>query len=55
MDNGWSKPVKNVFVLFAALGLLGLGACNTVEGLGEDVQASGEAVENAAEETKEAL
>ncbi len=36
-----------VFVLLAALGL-GLAACNTVQGAGEDLENAGEAVQDAA-------
>ena len=34
----------------AALSLMFSAACNTVEGVGEDVRAAGNAVDNAAEE-----
>ncbi|MEE2878441.1 MAG: entericidin A/B family lipoprotein [Pseudomonadota bacterium] len=42
---------KNPF-LVAGLGLLALmaAACNTVEGAGEDVEATGEAIDRAAED-----
>ena len=33
----------------------GLSACNTVEGIGEDVEAGGEAISETAEDTKEKL
>ena len=36
-----------VFALLAVLGL-GLGACNTVQGAGEDLENAGEAVQDAA-------
>lgn len=37
--------------LAGALGLmLGLSACNTVEGVGEDVEAAGDAIEDEASE-----
>jgi predicted small secreted protein len=40
--------------LFAVLGLvLGFAACNTIEGAGKDVSATGRAVSNTAEETKQ--
>lgn len=34
------------------LAVLGLSACNTVEGFGEDVQSGGEAIEDTAEDVK---
>ncbi len=46
-------------MLFRALAffplLMGLVACNTMEGLGKDIQSGGEALEDAAESTKRAL
>lgn len=33
-------------------GIFGLAGCNTMEGLGEDVQAGGESLENAADRNK---
>lgn len=38
------------WILFAPL-FLGLAACNTVEGFGQDVSAAGHAVEDTAEDT----
>ena len=35
-------------VFFAFVMLLGLSACNTVEGIGKDVKKGGEAIEKAA-------
>lgn len=40
-----SKLLLACFSLFAVLGLAG---CNTVEGVGQDLQAGGQAVEDAA-------
>jgi predicted small secreted protein len=34
--------------LFALMGVVSLSACNTVEGLGQDIQKGGEAIEKAA-------
>lgn len=36
--------------LAMVLAILSLGACNTIEGAGEDIEAGGEAVEGAAQE-----
>ncbi len=35
--------------------VLGLAACNTMRGAGEDVEAAGEGVQDAAEDTEEDL
>ena len=44
------------FLLPLAAGLsLVLAACNTIEGAGEDVEAAGEAVSDAARQTEEEL
>lgn len=40
-------------LLIAATGaVLALGACNTMEGVGQDMQAAGQGLENKAEESK---
>ncbi|MBL8697017.1 MAG: entericidin A/B family lipoprotein [Alphaproteobacteria bacterium] len=41
--------------LLAAVGLLALGACNTVEGAGKDIQKGGEKIEEAAKDLKRKL
>jgi predicted small secreted protein len=46
MDNVKLLPV------LALLLALGTAACNTVEGVGEDVRAAGEAVDDAAEDAQ---
>lgn len=38
-----------------SLGLLSLAACNTVEGVGEDISAGGKAISNTAETTKKKI
>lgn len=43
-----------IFTIMLA-GLLALGACNTVEGIGEDVQGAGEVIEEGAKKTKRAI
>lgn len=40
--------MKTIFSLVAAVALLGVAACNTVEGAGEDVESAGEAVQDTA-------
>ena len=47
-----SRKITSPLIALAALmGAVSLGACNTVEGVGEDVQDAGEAIDDAAEET----
>lgn len=45
--------MKNI-LLSAAL-LLALTACNTIEGIGEDMSKAGDAISDAAEKTKDNL
>lgn len=40
--------MRKIFVLFAAAAALTTAACNTIAGVGEDTQAAGAAVEDAA-------
>lgn len=42
-------------ISFLLLGSVGLGACNTAEGVGKDIQSGGEAVQDAAGDAKNAL
>lgn len=44
---------KSLAPLFAVLFALGVSACNTVEGAGEDIRATGEAIDEAAEDAAE--
>ena len=44
--------MKRLWILLIAMSLLGLSACNTVEGAGKDVKAGGQKVENEAAEHK---
>lgn len=41
--------------LLVVLAALSLGACNTMEGLGEDIEKGGENLSESAEETKEKM
>ena len=43
-----SRTIGMAAVLFASLTGLSLSACNTVEGAGQDIQAAGESIEDAA-------
>ena len=36
----------------ALLAVLGLGGCNTIEGLGKDISKAGDAIENTAKKSK---
>jgi predicted small secreted protein len=42
--------IAGIVKLAAILGLLGLGACSTMEGFGRDVESAGNAIEEAAQE-----
>lgn len=44
--------MRKILVLAAAATALLISACNTVEGVGKDVQATGEAVEDTAQDAK---
>ena len=39
--------MKTIVTLLASMALLGLTACNTVKGMGQDIQKAGEKIENA--------
>jgi predicted small secreted protein len=41
--------VRKIFALFAITSSLAVAACNTVAGVGEDVESVGDAVEDCAE------
>jgi entericidin B len=47
-------PTKR-FAALAALLLLGLAACNTMEGLGQDVKSGGQALERSAQDVKQKM
>jgi entericidin A len=38
--------MKTIFALVISVSLLALGGCNTVSGIGKDVKAAGQAVQN---------
>ncbi len=43
---------KGLVILVAMLGLLGLSACNTMEGFGKDLGKLGDKIENSADRHK---
>ena len=48
--------LKKISALFALAGLVfGLAGCNTIEGVGKDVQSGGKAIENAADKTQKKM
>ena len=47
-----ASPMRKIFVLVAAAAALTTAACNTVEGVGRDTQAAGQAVTGAAQDVK---
>jgi predicted small secreted protein len=44
--------MKTLMLALIGFSMLSLSACNTVEGAGKDVKATGQAVENAAKDSK---
>ena len=42
------RSVQRMIIAAALLGMMALGACNTVRGVGEDVRSVGQTVEQAA-------
>ena len=44
--------MKALLLVLLSFGVLSISACNTVEGVGQDVKATGSAVEKAANEAK---
>ncbi len=49
-DGTWSQDMKTAFAALAFLLAASAAACNTVEGVGEDVTAAGRAIDEAAED-----
>jgi len=47
------RKFTSPFIALALFGATALAACNTVEGVGEDVQAAGQAVEETAQEAND--
>ena len=47
--------MKKLSLMWILLIAGALSACNTSRGVGEDIQAAGQGIENAAEETEEEL
>lgn len=41
--------LKTLAIPFAVLSVIGLAACETVEGAGEDIEKAGESIQDAAE------
>ena len=49
-DGTWRFHMKTAFAAIAFLLAASAAACNTVEGVGEDVTAAGQAIDDAAED-----
>jgi len=48
--------MRKILPLLAMIGLIGaLSACNTMEGMGKDVQRGGEGMEDTAKEVKKSM
>jgi len=50
-----NKILSHTAFTLLLLGSFGLAACNTTEGIGEDVQATGNAIEDSAEDVKQEM
>jgi predicted small secreted protein len=46
---------KKILICLAALAAVSLTACNTVEGAGKDVSATGDAIHDAAKDVKQKM
>lgn len=46
------NSLAKIVLCFSLLAVLGLSACNTMEGLGRDTKAAGDALTGAAQDTK---
>lgn len=53
MELHMSRKIVSPLLALALLAGVSLAACNTVEGVGEDVTAAGQAVDEAAEEAQD--
>jgi predicted small secreted protein len=54
MEMDMSKKITSPLIAFAALiGAASLTACNTVEGVGQDVEAAGQTIEETAQEAND--
>jgi predicted small secreted protein len=54
METHMSRAITAPLIALAAMiGAVSLSACNTVEGVGEDVQAAGETIDETAEQTND--
>jgi entericidin B len=47
------RKITTPLIALALFGATALAACNTVEGVGEDVRSAGDAVDEAAEEAQD--
>lgn len=47
--------MKSILALMTLSGVLLLSGCNTISGMGDDIQAAGTAIKETAEETKERI
>lgn len=52
LPDGKALLNRKTALLALVLATLGLGACNTIEGAGQDIGAAGEAIEDTADDAK---
>jgi predicted small secreted protein len=55
MENAMKRLIAIVLTGLFAVGLFGLGGCNTIEGVGKDIKKGGEVIEKTAEKTAEKM
>ena len=51
-NNGKGNLMKALLIALLGMSVIGLTACNTVEGFGQDVKATGKGIEKAADQSK---
>lgn len=47
--------MKNILAILALFAALGTAACNTTAGIGEDIEATGDAISDTAKDTKKKM
>jgi predicted small secreted protein len=47
--------MKALYLAIVAIGVLALTGCNTIKGMGEDVESGGEHIQDAADDVKEEM
>lgn len=48
-----TETIRRIGIVAAAASLFGVAGCNTVEGVGEDIEAAGDAIEDGADDRRQ--